>query len=186
MYHKHIDEARFIAAHASGLRDRELAQLFGLSLATTKRRKHTLGLGSNCAHNNRGRLAEDLVAAHVRQQGLSVTPAGGHNPPYDLHVNGWRVEVKVGQQRPSGAVQFRLPAQRGSNSNQYRYVKDYQRDADFIALVVLSGARLEAVYVLPTTLWRETITLRPTSAFCPYRTFLDAWSPLRTAARTAA
>lgn len=169
----------FIAAHRLGLKDHELATHFRISVSTVKRYRQQLQLGSNCPHNTLGKQAEQQLTIQLRLQGFQVSGPPGHNAPFDLSVNGWRVEVKVGQQRPSGSVQFRLPTRRGSNRNAYWYEKSYTRDADFMALVVMTGAHPGPTYVVPTSAWRATITVQPNSPFCPYQAYRDHWSQLR-------
>lgn len=178
MYIRHIDIAQFRAAHAAGAKNTELAQQFGISPATVKRHKQKLGLGSNCPHNNRGKLGEQLVAEYLTEQGVEVVFAEP-GAPADLHVGNFRVEVKVMTSRAGGSAQVKLPALRGSNHNGYWYPKDYQRDADILALAVLAGERLSHLYLLPSTRWKPTITVHPDSPFCPFSPYLNwlGWLP---------
>lgn len=185
MYKKVIDEPAFIAAHALGYKDAELAALFSISLATVKRRRQRLGLGSNCPHNNRGKLAERLTEQHFSAAGLEVTPATHHQAPFDLLVNGWRVDVKLGYCRSSrsgtaAAYEFRLEASRSSHFMTHKYSKDYQRDTDFLALVILNEQQsgVKCLYLLPASAWQPTVTVRPDSPFCPFQPYLGRLSPL--------
>lgn len=176
MYQKHVDPAAFASAHASGLKDRELAAHFAISLATVKRRRKDLGLGSNCLSNNRGMLGERLVAEYLRDQGMTVTETA-NKAPYDLLVNGLRVDVKVGLRRPQASIglpsyQFRLPPLRSSFHASKLYAKHYQRDTDFILLAVLEGDQLKHLYALPVSYWKATITVTPGSWGCQYQEFL--------------
>ncbi|PTA67336.1 hypothetical protein [Deinococcus arcticus] len=185
MYKKTIDEPSFVAAHARGCKDAELAALFGISLATVKRRRQHLGLGSNCHHNNRGKLAEQLTAQLLSASGAEVTPSTHHRAPFDLLVNGWRVDVKLGYcrsgQSGTGATyEFRLEASRSSHFMTHKYGKDYQRDTDFLALVILNEQQtdLKYLYLLPASAWQPTVTVRPDSPFCPFQPYLGRLSPL--------
>ncbi|MFC6616576.1 hypothetical protein [Deinococcus radiophilus] len=186
MYTKTINEAEFCAAHARGLKDAELANQFGISLSTVKRRKRELGLGSNCAHNNRGLLAQRMVAEYLAGEGMSTEVPASHQAPADLLVNGYRVEVKLGYRR-SAAVQFRLPEQRNSFQGQYQYHKDYRKDTDYLALAVLNDAEdaLEYLYLLPASELQPTITLHPEQPFCRYQQYLFNLVPLRVACAAA-
>ncbi|MDV6373674.1 hypothetical protein [Deinococcus arenicola] len=161
----------------------ELAQQFGISVATVKRHKKALGLGSNCERNNRGTLGERLVAEYLTQHGVEVVTTR-HSAAVDLWADKLRVEVKVMTPRKGGAAQVRLPALRGSNYNQYQYGKDYERDADILALAVLSGEALSHLYLLPSAYWKPTITVHPDSSFCPFRPFLNwlGWLPTQSQA----
>ncbi|MBI0445362.1 hypothetical protein [Deinococcus sp. DB0503] len=191
MNHKNIDPARLAAAHACGLKDSELAELFGASRSTIKRRRETLGLPGNCPRNTTGKLGEQLVAAYLTGQGFKVTPIGGHNPPSDLLVNGWRVDVKASRDVEtlrSGltSVQFRLPSLRSSNMSEYRHRKDYQRDTDFFALAALAGQEMTHLYLLPVSRWQGTITVHPDSPFCPFQPYRGNVAPLRSKGAAAA
>ena len=147
--------------HALGLLDHQIAQHVGVSLNTVKRYRKLLGLVSNCPRNAAGKLAEQLTAAILRSQGLEVTVAPGHNPRFDLLVSGLRVDVKDGRARPKGAVQFDLRTKRPSNRRQYFYTKDYRRDTDFLALAVVVKGVLTHLYLLPSSLWKRSITVHP-------------------------
>ncbi|GBF07532.1 hypothetical protein DAERI_150050 [Deinococcus aerius] len=191
MYYKHVEPAELIATHARGLKDHELAALFRVSLSTIKRRREALGLGSNCPRNNVGRLGEQLVARHLTDLGLSVTPTEGHNAPSDLLVNGWRVDVKVGHHRANpgtgrDAVEFHVPARRSSDMDKYSYPKNYQRDTDFFALAVLSGQEMVHLYVLPASRWKPTITIHPDCPFCEFLVYRDNVASLRSTDAVAA
>lgn len=191
MYYKDVDPAELTAAHARGLKDHELAALFRVSLSTIKRRREALDLGSNCPGNNIGKLGEQLVARHLSDLGLSVTPTEGHNAPFDLWVNGWRVDVKVGRHRANpgsgrDAVEFHVPSRRSSNMHEYSYPKDYQRDTDFFALVVLSGQELIHLYLLPASRWKPTITVHPDCPFCEFLAYRGNVAPLRSKGAAAA
>lgn len=178
MYIRHIDTAQFRAAHTAGAKNGELARQFGISVATVKRHKQALGLGSNCERNNRGKLGERLVAEYLIQHGVEVI-ATKHGAAADLWVGNIRVEVKVMYSRSEHAAQVHMPALRGSNHNQYWYPKDYQRDADILALAVLSGEALGHLYLLPSAHWKPTTTVHPNSPFCPFRPYLNwlGWLP---------
>lgn len=190
MNQKNINPAELATAHARGHTDDELAALFRTSRSTIKRRRNALGLGSNCPRNNAGKLAERLVAQHFTDMGLNALPAEAHQAPFDLLVNGWRVDVKVSLDRMtlrSGleAVQFRLPERRSSNMSQYIHHKDYQRDTDFFALAVLNGQELAHLYVLPVSRWQSTVTVHPDSPFCPFQSYRDNVGPLRSTGAVA-
>jgi len=187
MNYRNIDLTDFAAAHAQGLRDRELAARFRVGLETVRRRRAQLGLGSNCPNNNKGRHAEALVTALLTAQGAEVQPQAYH-AHHDLLVNGWRVDVKAGRTRVHRKVtslEFRLPERRNSNLNTASYPKDYQQDTDFFALVAFEGDRLTDAYVLPVSLWQPSITMQPGSEFCPYQPYRDAWAQLSPAAGVA-
>lgn len=129
-------EAKLRSLHTLGLKDAQLAQALGVSHASLKRYKRTLGLGSNCVHNNRGKLGEQAVESLLRAQGYSVAPApSGH--PYDLLVSGTvRVEVKTSMVT-EGEWRFKLPENRKSLYGKYRYRKHYREDSDLTVLVGL-------------------------------------------------
>ncbi|WP_135228709.1 hypothetical protein [Deinococcus fonticola] len=177
MYQKHVDPTAFMAAHAAGLKDAELAAMFSISRATVKRRRKEFRLGSNCLSNNKGALGEQLVAEFMRREGLNVTETAS-KAPYDLLVNGLRVDVKVGLRRPSAHIavpsyQFRLPPLRTSYQASKVYSKDYQRDTDYLALAVIENDQLQHLYTVPTRFWRPTITVTPGSRDCDYQEFRD-------------
>lgn len=185
MYKKTIDEPAFVEAHARGCKDAELAALFSVSLATVKRRKQQLRLGSNCPHNTRGKLAERLTERHLSASGWKVTPSTHHQAPFDLLVNGWRVDVKLGYARSERAdegpvYECRLEQSRSSHFMTRKYEKDYQRDSDFIALVILNEQEtdLKYIYMLPVAAWQSTVTVRPESPFCPFKPYLSNMSVL--------
>lgn len=184
MYQKQIDDVKFKFAHASGLKDSELADQFHISLATVKRHRSRLSLGSNCPNNNRGKLAEQLAAEYFIQVGHRVSLPKDHNAPFDLLVGGHRIDVKLGRKRESKrgsrTYEYRLPCKRHSYQMAFEYHKDYQRDADFLALVVLTedDSQLAHLYLLPTTHWKPTINLSPENPFCPFQLFRNVITPL--------
>lgn len=191
MNRKNINPTELAAAHARRHTDDELAELFGASRSTIKRRREALGLPGNCPRNNTGKLGEQLVTTYLTGQGFDVTPIGGHNPPSDLLVNGWRVDVKASRDVEtlrSGltSVQFRLPLLRSSNMSEYRHLKDYQRDTDFFALAALVGQELAHLYLLPVSRWQGTITVHPDSPFCPFQSYRGNVTPLRSKGAAAA
>ncbi|OLV20259.1 hypothetical protein BOO71_0000241 [Deinococcus marmoris] len=123
------------------------------------------------------------MADYFTGQGVTVAFAKP-GAPADLHVGDVRVEVKVMTPRAGGSAQVKLPALRGSNHNQYQYSKDYRRDADILALAVLSGEALSHLYLLPSAYWKPTITVHPDSSFCPFRPFQNwlGWLPTQSKA----
>ncbi|WP_152550682.1 hypothetical protein [Deinococcus sp. RL] len=175
------------AAHARGHTDLELAELFGASLSTIKRRKEALHLGSNHVPNTTGVLGERLAAEHLAELGMAVHPMPPGSP-YDLLVNGWRVDVKTSATpRKGGGRRYRyvLPEVRPSLYGQRRYAKDYEADADYLLLVVLRDGQLSTAYVVPVAERRASLTVHPESPFCPLAQFRSAWhllSPARQAA----
>ncbi|MVN85315.1 hypothetical protein GO986_00830 [Deinococcus sp. HMF7620] len=177
MNHKNIDLSQLAAAHARGLKDNELAQHFGLSLSSIKRRKKALNLGSNHQPNSTGTLGERLVAEHLVTLGLTVhvMPPGS---PYDLLVNGWRVDVKTSATSRHGEgrhFRYVLPEVRPSFHGQHLYAKDYAADANFLLLVVLQNERLSAAYVVPVAERQASLTVHPESPFCPLAPYRSAW-----------
>lgn len=168
----------FATAHCAGQKNQQLAQEFGVSLATVKRWKQTLLLGNNDPRNDLGKLGERLLMAELARQGHHVQPMPeGH--PFDLRVNGLRLEVKTSATHQEGAYRFRLNESRSSNHAQYRYGKDYQRDADVLALVIVEAGQLQHLYLLPVNLWKSSIRVRPDSPFCPYAAYRGAVHLLR-------
>lgn len=157
-------------------------------MSTVKRRREKHGLGSNCPNNNKGQLGEQLVAEYFRQQGLEVTLPAKTGGPYDLLVNGLRVDVKVGQARTTEgglSYQFRLPVTRSSYRASKTYGKNYAVDADLLALAVLKQDELVHLYLLPCDFWQPTNTVKPDSHDCDYRDFTDIHRVLEYVASTA-
>lgn len=168
-----IDPHAFMAAHAAGLKNQELARKFRVHVSTVKRLKRSLHLGNNDPRNATGRLGEQLVAQQLATQGFSVTVMPeGH--PFDLMVTGQRLEVKTSTTATGGAYRFRLHERRSSNHAAYRYDKAHQRDADLLALVIMQDGTLHYLYLLPIALWQPNVTVRPASPFCPYAPYQNA------------
>lgn len=187
MNYRNISLTDFAAAHATGLKDHELAAHFGVGLETVRRRRKVLELGSNCPNNNKGKQAEALVTEHLTALGHTVTPQDYH-AHHDLLVNGWRVDVKAGRVRVHKhmtALEFRLPVRRKSNHNTAIYEKNYQQDTDFFALVTFQDQKLTNVYIVPVSLWQPSITVDPSNELCPYLPYRDAWNLLTPAVQAA-
>lgn len=181
MFQKPIDPHAFIAAHAAGMKNQQLADLFGVHVSTVKRHKQRLALSSNDRRNTIGKQGERLVAQELTRHGFQVAlMETGHE--FDLLADGHRVEVKASLTQVDGGHRFRLNTERSSNHDQYRYHKDYRRDSDFIALAVLNIDGIEHLYILPSELWKPSIRVYPDSPFCPYASYRWALQLLRKAA----
>ena len=161
-------------AHGKGLLDADIAQHAGVSLATVKRGRIQLGLATHYPNALRGRLGEQLVAQAAEQQGLEVQWRPFDNAPYDLGIQGRRVDVKATTLRPDGSLKFRCPLNRTSFFGQYEYPKNLAKDCDVVALTGLtSDQHLACLYLLPSELMPPDLTIRPGSKFEQY---LDNWA----------
>jgi len=140
------------SGHARGLLDHEVAKAAGVSVATVKRYRRKLGLSANCARNRLGRAGEEYFASLARQAGLHVAWPQVRNAPFDVLVNGWRVDVKTARPDRRGWVRLRLPGVRRSFRGRYAYGKAYARDSDVIACVVVPSSEyaLHGVVLLPS------------------------------------
>lgn len=130
-------ESLFRQQHAQGALNRQLAQQFGMSEATVKRWKKTLGLGSNCPRNNLGQRGVDLFIQEAQAHGLQAVDVSAHRNPFDVQVGAVRVEVKTAR-LSNDSWRYRLPNMRNSFHNTARRTKkDYVQDCDLMALIAL-------------------------------------------------
>lgn len=169
-----IDPEALRLVHALGLTDRRMAEHFGVSLSTLKRHKRRQALGSTHRATQTGRLGERLSAEHLQALGMTVEPMP-QGAPYDLLVNGWRVDVKTSSVPTNGRYRYHLAEERPSFHGQYRYAKDYDADTDFLLLAVVKDMQLSAAYVVPVAERHTQLTVQPDSPFCPLTKYRSAW-----------
>lgn len=161
-------------AHALGHPDRQIAAHSGTSIATVKRWRKTLGLGTRSQTDQLARLGEGVVRDAALHQGLSVLWRDCDNAPYDMVVGGRRVDVKSAMQRPDGSWRFRLPRTNSSFYGQYTYAKNLSRDCDVVALVcVFPDKREPEVYLLESSSLPTNLTIRPGG---PYEANRGDWA----------
>jgi len=167
-------------AHTVGLLDLAIAEYAGVSLSTVKRVRKKLGLQTNCQTTLRGRLGERIVAERAQQRGLGVEWRQYDNHPYDLIIQGHRVDAKAAMQLSDGTWKFRLHETRRSFHGRYRYHKDYARDCDVVVLVCLSLDGSEpTLYLFRSVSLPGTIHIHPRGSFALAR---EAWEHLSPAA----
>lgn len=138
-----------VAHYELGLPDGQVARLAGVSLATVKRYRQRLGLPTRDVKARRGRFGERVVLERAQALGLAVEWRGHATAPYDLRIEGRRVDVKAASRGRNGGWRFRLGGVRSSFHSRYRYRKDYAADCEVVALVCLQGEdEPVAVYLL--------------------------------------
>ena len=162
-------------AHADGLLDNAIARRAGVSRSTVKRVRKEHGLATHCVTAIRGRKGEEKVAEAAILTGLSleIVWRKRDNDKHDLTIADQRVDVKASMQLADGSWKFRLPTIRASNSGQYRYPKDYERDCELLALVCEHpDGREPSIYLLSSSHLPRTIRIRPGQT---YQDALEAW-----------
>ena len=161
-------------AHALGLTDAAIARHANVSLSSVKRHRTRLGLTTTFDRAVRGKHGEHLLARRAQARDLQVAWMPTHNGPYDLRIEGLRVDVKTSMQRPDGTWYFRLRPARTSFHGEYLYLKNYAADCDLVALVALFPDEQDPdVYFIESAMAPANIVLRPGSA---YDTFRNDWT----------
>ncbi|ULH16653.1 hypothetical protein MF271_08800 [Deinococcus sp. KNUC1210] len=175
---KDIQIQRLLEAHADGLPDHALAESAGISLASVKRYRRRLELPTTSVTARRGKLGERLFAEAARRQGLPLTWRDHETAPYDLRVNGLRVDVKASRQRPDGTWRYRLHTKRRSFHGEYTYPKDIAADCDVVAFVCLfPDEREPLIYLTPSAGLPSTVRLKVGGGWDIH---WDAWDIFRT------
>lgn len=157
-------------AHARGLTDAAIARHSGVSLSTVKRQRDTLGLSTAFDRALRGKKGERLLVHLAHARGLRTAWGPAHNGPYDLRIEGLRVDVKTSMRRPDGSWRFRLPQSRTSFHATYAYPKNYAADCDLVALVALYPDEREPdVYFIDSAATPPNVVLRPGGVYDAFR-----------------
>ncbi|UBV43253.1 hypothetical protein LAJ19_03280 [Deinococcus taeanensis] len=145
-------EEHIRALNRQGLTDGEIAFALAVSSKTVAKYRKALGLPVN-AHNIQTALAgEQFVVEQCQTLGLDVTHMSAlhQNHPFDVLVNGWRVEVKtVHDTSAPGIFKFFLSMTRKGRVASPTQVKNYELDCDFVALVCKpKSGEVPSVFIL--------------------------------------
>ncbi|WP_221090137.1 hypothetical protein [Deinococcus aquaedulcis] len=172
-----VQQQALIDAYTLGHPDARVAALAGISLSTVKRYRSKLGLTTRNLKARRARFGEQFVATQACRLGLHVSWREEENGPFDLRVEGLRIDVKTAAVGKDGKWRFRLNRERSSFHNRYRYRKNYAVDCDVVALVCLqpSGEAPE-VYFLASGQLPTDVRIKPGGRWEAYR---EAWELFR-------
>ncbi|MFC3833949.1 MULTISPECIES: hypothetical protein [Deinococcus] len=132
-------DARIRHYHSQGCNDVQIAGKLCVSARTVANFRRAQNLPVNAPNVVLGREGEQLVTQLAQSMGFTADRPAEWLSPFDVRINGHRVEVKTGRDTEDpGVFKFSTSATRKGRFTNPTQRKNYAKDADFMAFVCKS------------------------------------------------